>query len=767
MTFEELLKAIAEDYVNPEKGPDGNVHADRNGHMRLAELQRKYNLSSLKVQKLLVSAGVYEPVKSDSAYYAVKALRQEGKSAEEIMEELCLSKAAVNAFLPYERGADDLDKLGVELSDDAVRKRRQRSNEEMKKENARNVLADTMSDKALWDALSEHSSETFVTDQGQRFVLNVVCGRSEDPAVLCSDDLGVGSGHSDDLSDIGTGNETVQGPVAHKAGAARGADLSGMSTGNEMALKDPIAVPEEEGRNSENEITGSPDRLGASELAISKQDNEMVYIPRAEVMEAYHRAIEERAGEGETERGAWDEFLRPVFIYLGILEGDRNMVTTKRSVPEENRCYCCGRKFEPLYTVASFDELMRLNDQFEEEWQRKYTKDEEGNVGSLGLLSDEKKEWEERNRIKRERARKSAAAQAFDQEGGRKFCRLCCETIADALLNGEVPSEKRTGGYDELKDDALRALILEECQTAKSDYFQVYRGVLKASAFDNRTMFLYEVLDRHGQKHSFALRMVRSPSSEENAGFGFEAREVHRLTKSGKLAAGSTSTDYETENFRRCWEGEEEEHTRLVCLAELMEKVKEMVRVETLCRTDSVVHNCIPIGGVYYGLEEIGTIIPVYAGDADQYRSMRGREWNGDDYGFLIDGKLFSGEELALMFSCYEGSQIKFYADDPNAVPLRTGEFLMQVRLSQNDLVEETIGLINVFAENGRFEREKDQTNFCRMFEKYLLEKFRLYHESQPRGYGRLAGMEIIRKLKLIEGTESCQEMIRGILGKS
>ena len=119
------------------------------------------------------------------------------------------------------------------------------------------------------------------------------------------------------------------------------------------------------------------------------------------------------------------------------------------------------------------------------------------------------------------------------------------------------------------------------------------------------------------------------------------------------------------------------------------------------------------------------------------------------------------------MFSVQEGAQIKFYADDPSSKPLRADEFLMQVRLSQEDLVNEVIDLINMFTTDGCFEREKDRENFSKLFEKDLLERFRLYHESRPRGYGRLAGMEIIKRLKMVEGAEECQEKIREIMGKS
>ena len=123
-----------------------------------------------------------------------------------------------------------------------------------------------------------------------------------------------------------------------------------------------------------------------------------------------------------------------------------------------------------------------------------------------------------------------------------------------------------------------------------------------------------------------------------------------------------------------------------------------------------------------------------------------------------------SGEELALMFSCFEGWQVKFYADDPNSQPLRTNDFLMQVQLSQKDLVDELIELINMMTTGGKFEREKDKENFEKLFRKNVFEKFRLYNNSRPRGYGKLAGMEIIKKLMLIEGTEQCRHMVQAVL---
>ena len=565
----------------------------------------------------------------------------------------------------------------------------------MKKENARNILAESMSDEALWNAIGQRYRETFITPSGQRFAITVVSVHDHKP---------------------------MDGEV------------------------------------------------GEPNLVISKFPHRgNMYVPKAVVIEAYHKAVEERAGlmEENASLGEYDEFLRPVFIYLGVLEGDRSKVTTRRFIPEEGYCSCCGRKSDNLFSVSSFQDLIRLDAEFDEERKASLTDEEREKSRVIDfMMAKEQEYWKQKKADQLAAARQSKAVESFEEEGERKLCKLCCQTIYDALLNGVLPPAKRIGGYDDVDDDELMAFIHEECSTAKSDYYQAHGAVLKAAEFDNSGMFLYEVMDNRGIKHSFALTARRIPYPEGDMGFGFDAQEVHRMTKAGKVTADSTDTDYNIQHFKMCKDGEDEEHVALVGLVELIEKIIDTIRMETLSESNSPAENLITINGHHYGIESLGTIIPTYVGYAENYMSMKGREWSGGDYGFLIDGKLFSGDEVALMFSCTEGAQIKYYADDPSSNPLRADECLMQVRLSQEELVNEVIDLINMFTEGGRFERDKDRENFSRMFEKYLIEKFRMYHESRPRGYGRLAGMEIIKRLKLVEGTEECQEMIRGILGK-
>ena len=674
MTFDELLEGIAFSYLNPPKNSDGSMDADKNGHTRLTDLQKKYNLSSLKIQKLLVTAGVYQPVKKNSNYYAVKKRWEAGQSVEEIMQDLSLSKAAVNAFLPYERGGKNLDQLGMSITGDASRKRKQRRIDELKKENTRHLLAETMSDEALWNALQEYDQDIFKTEKGQRFRIKTSLD------------------------------------------------------------SDPV-------------------------LTISKDNGSLIVITQQEVFDAYHKALEESAG-GNLSLGDFEEYLRPLFVFFGIIHGDRRKTTTKRSLSGIGRCFCCGRSSDNLYVVSNFEDLLKLNTQFEQERKAEWS-DTERNISEDAFFKDEQEYWTKRRQEQIAAARVSKAVEEFDQEGQRSLCKFCCQTIYDALEEGILPPASRKGGYEQRSDDELISYIHEECQPADCDYIQVFGQIYQAEDFDNHSIFLYSTMDKVGAMHSFALTVTHLPHAEGDLGLSFRATEVHKLTKAGKIAKDNTDTDYDISHFKRCLEGEDPNHKVLVGLAELMEKIKDTLRMHTLSESHNTLANSITIHGHHYGMGSIGTIIPTYVGQSYRYMSMKDRHRVGEEYGFLIDGKLFSGEELALMLSCYEGWQMKFYIDDPSSMPIRNDEALLQIRVSQKDLIDETIELINMFTVAGRFEREKDKDNFVKLFAKTIFEKFHLYHESRPRGYGKLVGMEIIKKLKLIEGTDQCQEMVR------
>ena len=131
----------------------------------------------------------------------------------------------------------------------------------------------------------------------------------------------------------------------------------------------------------------------------------------------------------------------------------------------------------------------------------------------------------------------------------------------------------------------------------------------------------------------------------------------------------------------------------------------------------------------------------------------------------MIDGRVFTGEEVALMSSAHEEWKLQYRFADPFDPPLRRGEYLMPVLLGEKELVTEVSELLNLFTADGRFISDHDERNFDVLFDKEVLRKLKLYYESNPRGYGKLAGMKIIERLKWIEGTERQVEMVRGVVG--
>ena len=532
----------------------------------------------------------------------------------------------------------------------------------MKKDNSLDILAKTMSDDALWTAIHEQCQTIFITESGQRY-------------------------HATIARSFQNGTETLS------------------------------------------------DRLVIVIVNEKNSDNTVHWIPRQEVLDSFHQAVAYTADCLEnpdikndlqnqlTRRlGENAEFLIPIFSYLGVLKSETR-TTTKRPNTENERCTCCGCRTEHLYKVSCFEDLCKLKKHFDNSRQQTACS---GDLKSM-QPDTERSEMPSDRKFQlnsREASANSAMVAAFNEEGEQKLCKICSITIYMALIEGKIPLTSKTYRYDDLDDNQLAGIIKKACKPARHNYRSI-TGDYFAEQFDNISMFFCPVFDKDGVRHCFALSFIKDLNDDGNTGLLFEAREIHRLTKNGTIAAGCTDTDYEIVHFRMCFSGEDVNHAILLGLTELIAKISDVLISFTLCQGyDSQVH----------------------------YPTADMIDINGP------------GAELATMFSTYEGWHIKFYADDPNALPLRSDELLMQVRLNQKELVNETIELINMLTTNGKFACDRDAENFGRLFEKMILPKLKLYHKSKPRGYGKLAGMEIIRKLKLITGTEKIQEKIRTII---
>lgn len=73
--------------------------------MAIKEIADWYKINTHKVIKILVTAGVY----SSKTYDAIKKLREQGISENEISANLNLSRAAMNDYTPYKKGMYNLE----------------------------------------------------------------------------------------------------------------------------------------------------------------------------------------------------------------------------------------------------------------------------------------------------------------------------------------------------------------------------------------------------------------------------------------------------------------------------------------------------------------------------------------------------------------------------------------------------------------------------------------------------------------------------------
>ena len=428
-------------------------------------------------------------------------------------------------------------------------------------------------------------------------------------------------------------------------------------------------------------------------------------------------------------------------------------------------CSCCGRR--GLYRVRTYLDLVRICREIEKEELKCWNPDG-------GMKPGSREENAFLNRWNRAILKDSEAIRAFDSEGVRMLCSMCARTIFMALEDGELPVSPDPEDYDMLSLEA-----------ASTEYSRSVENFPKGICFQDRfgrryregmleeepgcTVCLHKGRDKRGTVHTFALYMQNITDDYRI----FEAFEIHRLTKAGEIARDCTGTDY---HFRtglkeRCPD-ESNEDRRRICIGflELESRIRDAMINPSLEWVEGsfAASDSLPIGDRNCSLRSSGEIrieyVDVNEDDDGDEPLVQGRQWEGGRYGLMIDGLLFTGEEVAQMSGGFEGWTLQYRFAEPADGPLRAGEYLMPVRIDYRLLVEEMSELLNLFASDGKFISNHDKKNFGILFEKTVLKKLKLYHESNPRGYGRLAAMHLIGRLRWVEDTVLQEEQIRKIV---
>lgn len=140
--MKELLKAVAESY-------------EETGELKLTA--EEFEMSPLKIRKLLIMAGAYNNEVSDK----VNELYAAGKTVAEIQRIAGLGKSSVNGYLPYTKAIYKPDVLSLNAERINVFRDRQQTVK---------VLSADMSEDKLWEAVIAFQRYPFHTATGLPFV---------------------------------------------------------------------------------------------------------------------------------------------------------------------------------------------------------------------------------------------------------------------------------------------------------------------------------------------------------------------------------------------------------------------------------------------------------------------------------------------------------------------------------------------------------------------------------------------------------------------
>lgn len=112
---------------------------------------------------------------------------------------------------------------------------------------------------------------------------------------------------------------------------------------------------------------------------------------------------------------------------------------------------------------------------------------------------------------------------------------------------------------------------------------------------------------------------------------------------------------------------------------------------------------------------------------------------------FVIDGKKYSGEELAELFSAYAGFMIQYQIHDASEPILKADEYLMPVRITKQSLIDELEVAINIHGDGG-FISYKDTLAFDEAFYK-ITDKLEVLSNSGKKEDALAAGRKMVQIL--------------------
>lgn len=148
-------------------------------HPSLQTIADELDLNSIKVRKLLITAGVYESALADQVQEVFATHRKSGLTHTEAialtMRDMNLSEASVTSYLPYEKGVyfpAETDSNNLSVGAERIRRMR-------KREKVSEKLRTEQSEEALWAAVIEFQGYKFRTYSGLVFSYSLKKGRGD------------------------------------------------------------------------------------------------------------------------------------------------------------------------------------------------------------------------------------------------------------------------------------------------------------------------------------------------------------------------------------------------------------------------------------------------------------------------------------------------------------------------------------------------------------------------------------------------------------
>jgi len=157
-------------HYDPDKIMKNLLDAVSESYEETGELKQtaaEFDMSPLKIRKLLITSGTY----SNEISKVVNDLRAAGKSIVEIQELTGLKKSSVNGYLPYTKSVYKSEDLSMNA---------ERINTYRSRQQAVRNLMEGMNEHALWEAVVAFQKYTFHTVTGLPFTYELKKGRNGD-----------------------------------------------------------------------------------------------------------------------------------------------------------------------------------------------------------------------------------------------------------------------------------------------------------------------------------------------------------------------------------------------------------------------------------------------------------------------------------------------------------------------------------------------------------------------------------------------------------